>query len=172
MYCLKGWHLSGSQLTYPKHGCVGINTIPTNLFDGSWLTTCTQSQKMSQYHPQLISLGRGTVAQTSSLLSPSLVVGSTRGREKADGEGGVWSLWQAASHTADSSVKDSCLGRESWSGSPPACASQPLCGGEQSWADWSDGGSVELIGATRASGWKIQAECKNTKCCQCYYHLH
>lgn len=88
------------------------------------------------------------------------------------GEGGVRGLWQAASHTADSSVKDSCLGRARWSSSPPACASQPLRGGERSRADWSDGGSVELIGATRTSGWKIQAECKNTKCCQCYYHLH
>lgn len=151
---------------------LSLTPCPPTFFDGSWLMTCIQSQRMSQHHLQLISLGRGTVAQTSRLLSLSLVVGSTRGGEKAEGEGGVWSRWQAASHSADSSVKDSCLGKESWSGSPPACTSQPLCGGERSWADWSDGGCVELIGATRASGWKIQAECKNTKCCQCYYHLH
>lgn len=125
------------------HSCRGANTIPphthTNIHDGSWLTTRIHLQKMSQYHLQLISLGRGPVAQTSCLLCLSLVVGSTRGAEKEE-EGGVRSLWQAASHTADSSVKDSCLGSERWSGSPSACASQPLCGGEQSWADWSDGG--------------------------------
>lgn len=124
-----------------------LTAISTNISDGSWLTTHILSQRMSQYHPQLISLGRGPVAQTSCLLSLSLVVGSTWGTvmEEGEREGGreeevCGDLWQAASHAADSSVKDSCLGRERWSGSPPACASQPLCGGEWSWADWSDGG--------------------------------
>lgn len=154
---------------------------PLNIWDGTWLTTRIHYQRMSQDPQQLISLGRGPVAQKWCLLSRSLVVGSARGAEEegeAGGGGGARSLWQAASHTADSSVKDSCLGRARWSGSPPACASQPARGGELSRADWSDGRregvegrSAELIGATRSSGWKIQAECKNTKCCQCYYHL-
>lgn len=60
---------------------------PLNIWDGTWLTTRIHYQRMSQDPQQLISLGRGPVAQKWCLLSRSLVVGSARGAEE-EGEAG------------------------------------------------------------------------------------
>lgn len=105
--------------------------------------------------------------------SLSLVVGSAWGTEEEEERGGgLCGACDRLPVTSLTALWKIAVLAERGGAAARLHAPVSLCV-EASWAEQTEvtAGSMELIGATRGSGWKIQAECKNTKCCQCYYHL-